>query len=381
MTMKNTLLKHFKNIWVIAILASCIEPYAPPEIENNPNILVVDGFLDGTKRECIVSLARTQQLGSNEQPNVEIGAIVTLEEKGGNKIVLADNFNGKYTLSDIPVSVQKEYKINVKTTDGIEYTSDYVVLKASPPIDSVTWEATEQGIQVHATTHDPSNNARYYQWTFVETWQYTAAYYSNMILEGGSVNLRSDDIYTCWQEKSSTNIIIGSSDKLTQDVIYKNPITLLPINTDKYLLRYSILVQQRILSKEGYNFWSELQKNTENLGTLFDPQPSQILGNIRNVQNSADPVLGYFSASYTSEKRIFIRYADLPSGFPFIRIFPGCKEDTVLLADLPEFGRTNKLLTQAVTVGGIILIGYRNSTVDCVDCRTKGGTNVQPDFW
>lgn len=381
MTMKNTFLKQFKNIWVIAILIACTEPYTPPEIENNPNILVVDGFLNGTKKECVVSLSRTQKLGSNEQPLAEIGAVVSLEEKGGSTVVLVDHQNGTYSIANIPVSVQKEYKIHVKTKDGMGYASDYVVMKASPPIDSVTWEATDQGIQIQATTHDPSNNARYYQWTFVETWQYTSAFYSNMKFQNGSAVLRDDDVYTCWQEDTSSNIIVGSSDKLTQDVIYKNPITLVSKTTDKYQIRYSILVQQRVLSKEAYNFWSELQKNTENLGTLFDPQPSQILGNIYDIQNAKNPVLGYFTASYTSEKRIFIKNADLPGGYIPIKTFAGCRQDTVLLADLPKFGNSGNLLTQPIVVGGIILIGYGNSSVDCVDCRAKGGTNVQPDFW
>ncbi len=376
-----TMLKQFKYILVILVMVSCIEPYTPPEIENNPNILVVDGFLDGTKRECLVSLTRTQSLGSTEAPNVEIGATVSLQEKDGNTFVLIDQLNGKYSITNLPVGVQKEYKINVKTKDGKEYTSDYVVLKSSPPIDSVTWEATDQGVQIHTTTHDPSNNARYYQWKFIETWQYTAAYYSNLIFQNGDVLQRDDDIYNCWQQESSTNILIGSTDKFTEDVIYKFPITLLPKETEKYQIRYSILVQQRVLSKEAYNYWSELQKNTENLGTLFDPQPSQILGNIYDVQNSSNPVLGYFTASYTSEKRIFLTYAELPKGYPFNREFPGCKLDTVLLADVPNFGRTGNLLTTTITIGGIIVIGYGNSTVDCVDCRSKGGTNVPPDFW
>jgi hypothetical protein len=349
-----TMLKQFKYLWVILVMVGCIEPYTPPEIENNPNILVVDGFLDGTKRECLVSLTRTQSLGSTEPPMVEIGATVSLQEKDGNTFVLIEQLNGKYSITNLPVGAQKEYKINVKTIDGKEYTSDYVVLKPSPPIDSVTWEATDQGVQIHTTTHDPSNIARYYQWKFIETWQYTAAYYSNQIFQNGNVAMRDDDIYNCWQQESSTNILIGSTDKFTQDVIYKYPITLLPKETEKYQIRYSILVQQRVLSKEAYNYWSELQKNTENLGTLFDPQPSQILGNI---------------------------YEELPKGYPFNREFPGCKLDTVLLADLPNFGKTGNLLTTTITIGGIIVIGYGNSTVDCVDCRSKGGTNVPPDFW
>jgi len=374
-------IRHIIPSLAILIVMGCIEPYTPPEIENNPDLLVIDGFLDGTKQVCVVKLSRTQSLGSNVPPALEIGAIVSLVEKGGNTVLLVDNFNGAYSQSNLAINAQKEYQINVKTKDGKEYASEYVVLKDSPPIDSVTWEAIDQGVQIQATTHDPTSNSRYYQWKFTETWEYTAAYYSNMKYDNGNVVMRDDDIYTCWKQSTSTNIIIGSTDKLTQDVIYKYPITLLPLNTDKYLIRYSILVQQRVLTKEAYNYWSELQKNTENLGTLFDPQPSQIVGNVYNVQNSSEAVLGYFTASYTSEKRIFLKYADLPKGFPYIRIFPGCKLDTVLLADLPGFGATNKLLTTPITIGGTIIIGYGNSYPNCVDCRYNGGTTVKPDFW
>ncbi|MBL7856661.1 MAG: DUF4249 domain-containing protein [Cyclobacteriaceae bacterium] len=374
-------LKRIKNAWLFLLLSGCIEPYSPPELENNPDILVVDGFLDGTKGSCTVRLTRTQRLGSTEPPPIETSAIVQLEEKDGSTLTLINQFNGNYSISNLVVSPLKVYRILVRTQDGEEYASDYTALKNSPPIDSLTWSATNQGIQVEATTHDPDNASRYYLWSFVETWQYTSAYYSNMEFQNGTVSLRSEDIYDCWQEQSSTSIIIGSSDKLSQDVIYKQPITVLPTNTDKYQIRYSILVQQRVLTKEAYNFWLELQKNTENLGSLFDPQPSQVLGNIHYVNRPLEPVLGYFSAGFTSEKRLFIRYADLPPGFPFIRDFPGCKEDTILLEDLPTFGSTGKLLTTPVTIGGIILIGYGYSTVDCVDCRSKGGTNVQPDFW
>jgi len=376
--MKNIIPMKFKHIWMIGILIGCIEPYTPPKTENNPDILVVDGFLDATKKECIVSLSKTKKLGSIEPLSTEIGAIVSLVEKGGNTVVLTDNRNGTYSLSNIPVTLKKEYQINVKTSDQNEYSSDFVELKASPDIDSITWDATLDGISIYATTHDPTNNSKYYKWNFIETWHYISPFFSSVLFQNGTVVRREDDIYNCWQEQKSTSILIGSSNNLAEDIIYKNPINFIPKSSNKYYVRYSILVQQQVLSKEAFNYWNELLKNTENLGTLFDPQPSQVLGNIHNNQNLNDPVLGYFSASFTSEKRIFIRYNEVAYLFPFISINRDCTEDTVLLADLPRFGTTGQLLTNPV---GITLIGYGYSNVGCVDCRTKGGTNIKPKYW
>jgi hypothetical protein len=42
--------------------------------------------------------------------------------------------------------------------------------------------------------------------------------------------------------------------------------------------RYSTLVRQFAISPNTYNYWQNL-KNTEQLGTLFDAQPSQLVGN------------------------------------------------------------------------------------------------------
>jgi hypothetical protein len=370
---------HF--IILFLTLVACIETYTPPEIESNPNILVVDGFLDGTLGECVVKLTRTQQLGSTDSPLSEFGAFVRLEEKNGSSYLLQSENNGTYRYSGLTANASSEYRIYVQTPNGQEYVSAYTKLNASPEIDSVTWEPTNLGVEIQVTTHNNAGNSNYYQWTYEETWQYTSAFQSVMQYLNGTVIIRPDDIYNCWTNNLSNAILINSTKALNEDVVYKFPLLTLPKTSDKYLVRYSILVNQRVLTEDAYYFWLQMQKNTENLGTLFDPQPSKLIGNISNLNNSGEAVLGYFSASFTTKKRMFLTYAQLPDGFPFIREFPGCKEDTVRLADLPRFGSTGNLLTTPVTMGGIILIGYRHSTVDCVDCRSKGGTNIQPAFW
>lgn len=377
--MARKLTNGFVFIALLIALSQCIEDYTPPDTPDQ-NMLVVDGFLDGSTGSCRVKLTRSQKLGSQEEPNKEIGALVRLEKKDGEGYTLSMIEAGVYEVSSVSVQPNQEFRITIETQDGKEYFSDYTRITNVPAIDSVTWAPVDEGVEIQVTTHDPTNTSRYYQWNFEETWQYTSAYEGVMIYnEDGTVGISTENIYNCWQSESSTAILIESSEKLEEDVIYKKPLLTLPKSTDKYIIRYSVLVKQRVLTEEAYYFWLQMQKNTENLGTLFDPMPSQVIGNIHSAGGS--PVLGYFSAGKVSEKRMFLTHAELPDGYPFNRNFPGCEEKLVLLADLPNFDNSKFLLTDPVTMGGIILIGYEYSTHNCVDCRKSGGTNSQPDFW
>ena len=117
------------------------------------------------------------------------------------------------------------------------------------------------------------------------------------------------------------------SEKLENDVIYLNPIAFIPGDSEKLMTKYSVMVKQYALTKEAFDFWQTLKKNTESLGSIFDAQPSQLTGNIKNVNNPEEPVLGYISAGTVQQKRIFIAKAELPNWktkYPY-----SCTADTV----------------------------------------------------
>jgi hypothetical protein len=65
---------------------------------------------------------------------------------------------------------------------------------------------------------------------------------------------------------------------LAQDVIYLQPLVLIPAGAQQLSVEYSIFVRQYALTKEGYDLLTMMQSNTESLGTIFDPQPSSLKG-------------------------------------------------------------------------------------------------------
>lgn len=360
-------------------LMGCVEVYQPPEIESAENLLVVDGFVNGTDGTAVVKLTRSQNVLSEETPTSESGASVTLEEEGGGTYQLFEYDPGIYIANGLALQSTSKYKLHIQTFGGRQFESDQIELRNTPPIDSITWRIGNFGLEILANTHDDTGKSLYYKWDFVETYAYSSVFESVVYFENGEVFPRNELINRCYLDVPSTKIVIGTSTKLGRDLIRDQVVTIIPPKDIRTRIRYSILVKQSALTKEAYDFWLGVQKNTQNLGTLFDPLPAQIDGNVHGVNGTTDPVLGYFYGSYVQEKRIFINSSQLPPYF-FSVDNRGCVLDTVLLENLPDF-HGPYLLTSPVTVGGVILIGYGFAPTYCVDCRYYGGTTQQPDYW
>jgi hypothetical protein len=379
---------------MLLITGSCIEPYLPPPIQSPSGFLVVDGFLNSGREASMIILSRTQNLADTLNPLAETGARISVESEHQGSFLFTEVGNGLYTLPALNVSAGERFRLNIITTNGREYESEYVAVKATPAIDSISWKVEGAGVQVYTNTHDTQNNTWYYRWSFEETWQYTSAFESTYDFVNRQLVPRTEDIYHCWRTQPSTNIIIGSSTRLTQDIIKEFPLQFLPADSEKLGIRYSILVRQYALSKEAYEYLQKLEKNTENLGTLFDPQPSQLTGNIRSVSDPQEVVIGYFDVLAEQQKRIFIGKHQLPE-WSVTTGYEACKADTVDIETTPRPGESPPIPNGYMFIerriyikvfddmGNIInkpTIGAVISPTNCVDCRTRG-TNSKPGFW
>src|SRR5262249_36972711 len=158
------------------------------------------------------------------------GAHVQVEGTDNSIYPLSETGAGIYTTNPLPLQSTVKYRLRITTKNGESYLSDTVPYRPTPAIDSINWIENGDGVTVYANTHDPSNSTLYYQWDFTETWQYTAAEFSGYIYAPkassrgeDTVISRTEDqyIYNCWTTKSSTPLLLGTSAKLAQDVIYR----------------------------------------------------------------------------------------------------------------------------------------------------------------
>ncbi len=364
---------------LLIVVTGCLEPYNPPEISDNIDLLVVDGFINSSDNIATVRLTKAVPLSSTSNENIGVNAIVEVEDENGFIQTLNADGNGYYSLSAIQTTPDLKYRISILRNDSKRYYSQFISLTSCPPIDSISFKPSTQseGINIFVNTHDDSGQAKYFQWTYDETWEYTSRYGTNYKIVGGSVQFQDLPLGRCWISKPSSEILIGSTTLLASNRISEFPLTFIPVRSQKVSVRYSILVQQRSLTKEAYEFWTQLKKSTESLGGLFDPMPSQVLGNMYSASDSSEPVLGYFSGGEVPSQRIFIRLRDLPPEQRLPPVTP-CAIDSIPLMDVRNSADTYLI----GSYGQPFVEGYyRALGKNCMDCRDDGGSIVKPDFF
>lgn len=367
-------------IFSALILATgCKEKYEVPLKATETNYLVVDGFINANGFTNI-TLRRSVPLKDTAQLKAETNAQVTIASEDNSVYKVREIGNGTYKSDSLILKANQKYRLHIKTITGGEYLSEYVAVKQTPPIDSINWRLENNGVRIFVNTHDSQNNTRYYKWEYEETWEIHSRYVNSvgLIYENGALQAANKQMYYCWASQNSVAILLGSSAQLANDIINEAPILFIPYESEKTSVRYSILIEQYSLDKNGYDFLKMMKGNTESLGSVFDPLPSEITGNITCVNNPSEKVIGYVIATTVDEKRIFISASEMHS-----RYQAGC--GTVYVNNTPDsikvyFGGQGLMPYQADPGGFAPAVGYYSSEPRCIDCTLRG-SNVKPSFW
>lgn len=379
-------LKYIVFIIALMQLTNCKELYDPSIKAVQSGFLIVDGFIVSGQGETIIYLSRSTGLHDSVDIIYERKAIVQVEGEDNSIYALNEKIDGQYTADSLKLNTGIMYRLNIKTTDGNTYVSDFVPVLTTPPIDSISdkQEVNAENdnlsdLNIFVSTHDPNNNTRYYLWNYEETWKFHSAVKS-FVKDSNNVifyisQSDQDKLYYCWKSNKSKSILIGNSNKLSQDVISMKPLTSIKGNSLKKSLVYSINVKQYALTQKAYEFYEMMQKNTELTGSLFDPQPSEINGNIKNINNPLERVIGYVSISTLSSKR---QYLDKH----FLYVYPKYCEMKNHNLDVYsiKFPDENYPVNFIKNLSGDV-IGYQIAPSECVNCERQGGSNVKPVFW
>jgi hypothetical protein len=119
-----------------------------------------------------------------------------------------------------------------------------------------------------------------------------------------------------------------------------------------------------------------VKQSSQQTGDIFDPQPSQVKGNIHCTNNPEEPVIGFITASSVTEKRIFINNGEIkeregPNGELL------CEEFFVNRDSALYYLRGGDYLPAYYVTNGPLAL----AKPACVDCRVRGGVIAKPSFW
>ena len=365
-------------IILLLVCFSCKDVYQPAIKDVESFLLVVEGVLNAGSGSSVINLSRTTSLNSDRRIP-EVNAQVIVESKSGPVGALEEKSNGRYVSDQLGLQFNQEYRIIIHAA-GKKYVSEYMIARKAPAIDSISWRRNDDGVTIEVTTHDQSNNTRYYKWEYEETWEINSMFNRSYKYDNGSVlpiSQSDPEVYRCWKFFNSATVLVGTSSLLSSDVIDRAKLTFIPTAAERLSVRYSILVRQYAIDKKAFEFFELMRKNTEALGTIFDPQPFEMDGNIKCETSPSEKVIGYVFASSSEERRIFINNSEVP-GWKFM-----LQCDPRLVKNHPDSIRKfmPEYLPYSAVLVGLSITDYYSAIADCVDCRVRGGMIVRPSFW
>lgn len=396
-------MRKLQTILILTLISGCIEsfnPELPVGFENRT--LVVDGRITNQAGPYTVKLSSSSPIGLDTLI-VETSATVRIEEENGPSTSLVEVRPGVYMTdpSQFVGEVGKRYRLLITLFDELEYASSWELMKATPEIQALHYQAevnesqrgTQFGVTLSVDTQGDENSS-FFRWEIEETWKYTVPLVSDSVYLGNNiVRLKTPAEFNqvCWKRSQVSNLMLTSVSDLSENTISNFPLTFISSDSARFDERYSANVKQYSLGIDEYNFWKSLENTTENVGSLFDKQPFQVVGNVKNIRNEDAPVLGYFSANAESQARIFIDRSDFNRGFLPDSEFVDCQisvftRDTA--SEQPEsFEQFDQRIQDLISNG--LRVFYQHPSMDvfnlttpvCGDCEVYGGTTVQPDFW
>lgn len=352
------------------LTGSCVEKFVPVT-EEEKELLVVQGLLTDQQEPDTIKLSKSLPLGRKNNARPVSGASLTISDDVGNYFYLHEIAKGIYIVpSFYTKSSGRIYTLHIRI-NNLTYESDPVEMKPVPLIDSVYYEKINiekpyqyfKGVdacQIYLNTHDTANKCKFYRWDFSETW---------------ILRLRFPvENQTCWITENSHYINVKSTAAFNESRVKRFPLNYISNVTDRLQTKYSILVNQYSLTEEEYNYWDKLQNITAQVGSLYDIIPASVPGNMHCLESPGEKVLGYFSVSAKTSKRIFIK--DDFEGI--IDHYGNCIKDTIPYIDPPGLGETVWILDDEK----YHIAPYRVTTSDkgCADCTVRG-SKFKPWYW
>ena len=126
-------------------------------------------------------------------------------------------------------------------------------------------------------------------------------------------------------------------------------------------------------------YLNHIKKTNELGGSLFDPIPANMNG---NITSESVPVIGNFQVSSLKSKRIYIDRSDLPSDLMISTGMGDCGLDMAGYGDKKTVDSLQaiKILIDTVEISNNLFIRFTNWQ-RCFDCTATGSPNTPPSWW
>jgi Domain of unknown function (DUF4249) len=306
-------------------LASCVSEY-PLENDITPaEFLVVDAILNhdlkGDSSNYVVKLSESKVLPNNTAFQTPFtGCTMALIVNDKETVPLIEREKGSYYLSNRTIfKVGNSFKL-VFQKGEIKYESAPEILPDTVGIQKLYAElrdkpTSDNTYDIFVDVQDVPKVRNYYKWS-VKQWEKQE--YCQFCYKAGRTPLCSPDLYASPAAEIASNnncqgncydILFFTLNNAISDVFFDGrPLLKYGLVTTPLVFSRGALVEvsQSSVTPQYFAFLDLLKSQSVNTGGLADTPAALLTGNVKNVTNSQQRVLGYFSVTNTVSQRFWM---------------------------------------------------------------------------
>lgn len=276
-------------MWVlIALISGCVTPYEP-SFKQQPENVVVQGFISNELGPYLVRLARPANYSfKGYSIGIQGAKIYITDDAGGREDLVEALGIGEYKTQKLQGITGRAYQLHFEV-NGKKYESKPELLREVVGIDRIYHEPFQSinpitnerqlgGWHVYIDTQDPAERGNYYRWN--------SLHYKYLL----TTCTHCWDIIRCL----GPGCIKVANDALNNgQQIARQEVATVPVECRN---KYYLEIEQQVLTREGYLYWKTIKQLLENTGGVFDVAPSAVPGNLTCVSDPQEQVLGFFGA-------------------------------------------------------------------------------------
>lgn len=293
-------------------LTACLEPIDfEPELEQE--FLVVDGTFTDSDESDYIRLSKAFEYGKQLRLPVEEATLIVYDGNGNSEqlIALGEGVY-KFQKQEVKGEVGESYYLEIELKDGRRYRSMPELLNAAPPIDSLTFkinrfeEPNDLGRVVARlefqlfvnSTINPEGKNNFLLWETEHIYAFEQPYLYYIAFSKSVICYVREPI-------NEQQIYVLDGNDFTANAPIEAQIASRAMN---YTFNYaqSYRVSQYSLNESAHIYWSRINQISNVVGNIFDAPPAPVRGNLRNIEDENETVLGYFTVAGVSRETFFL---------------------------------------------------------------------------
>jgi Domain of unknown function (DUF4249) len=327
--------QHILIIFLFFTLNSCIDPY-PIELIRNNKVLVVEGLLTDNSQDPDTIKIRYSSYANKSfyaLPIPSLKPTITIVETKKEIALVEYGFGSFLPPKDFKILPNEHYILRFNI-DGQQYESTPETYILTPPISKIYEKFNPKSIlaedgreflvanEVFIDFVDTPRQKNNYLWRYIH---YESIFYCATCI-GSLYNKATESCglplplgyrepyydYGCSEERCF-GIFRGKTVNVLPDLLFDGQeiigriIAKIPYY---YASGCLVEVQQMCVSDEAYSFYKNIEVQGQSSGGLADTPPAAIVGNIKNLTNLSEKVVGYFGVANIQNKRIWVDRKD-----------------------------------------------------------------------